>query len=203
MVSTEAFQRTIRELVCNLTSEIISRLEGPQTEFHTKLQSRLEVVLETVEKHFSDKAHLNAAEAVPRTVAVHQLNLTITQLTKTCEYAIETTHSLSSLLIQLERVVDTLHTPSPVIVTSSPVNYDISLPQVLPFKRLKTRFPNNLPSVTLDEQRLTQENLLAHQKLLEIQYVSDRAKQALLDAITAFNIIQGQAISEDGEYDIP
>jgi hypothetical protein len=203
MVSTAAVQRTICELVCNLTSEIFSRLEGPQTEFHTKLQSRLEVVLKTGEKHFSDQAHLNADKAVPRTVALHQLILTNAQLTKTWECARDTTHSLSSLLMQPERVVDTLHTPSPVIVSSPPVIYDFSSPQHLPFKRLKTRFPNDFPSVTLDVQRLTQENLLAQQKLLEVQYVSDRAEHALLDATTALNLIQGQAIGEDGEYDIP
>jgi hypothetical protein len=44
-------------------------------EFNIKLQSRLEVVLETVEKHFKDQEHPNAAMAVPRTIAVHQLNL--------------------------------------------------------------------------------------------------------------------------------
>jgi hypothetical protein len=55
-VSTETVQRTIRELVSTLTYEIIIRLEGPQTEFHTKLQLRLEGVLETIEKDFSDPA---------------------------------------------------------------------------------------------------------------------------------------------------
>jgi hypothetical protein len=54
MVSTEAVPLTIRELVSNLTSDIFRKLEGPQLEFNTKLQSRLEVVLETVEKHFKD-----------------------------------------------------------------------------------------------------------------------------------------------------
>jgi hypothetical protein len=39
--------------------------------------------------------------------------------------------------------------------------------------------------------------LLVKQKLLEIQYVSDRAKQALLDAITELNLIQGQARTEN------
>jgi hypothetical protein len=129
--------------------------------------------------------------------------LTNAQLTETYECARETTHNLGSLLIQLVRVVDTLHTPLPVMVTPSLVNYEIPSPQVLPFKLLQSRFPNNLPSVTLEVQKLIQENLLAQQKLLEIQYVSDRAKQALLDATTALNLIQGQAISKDGEYDIP
>jgi hypothetical protein len=32
---------------------------------------------------------------------------------------------LSSLLIQLEGVVDAIQTPSPVMLTSPPVNYDI------------------------------------------------------------------------------
>jgi hypothetical protein len=202
IVSTEAVQRILRELVSNLTPDIFSRLEGPQMEFNIKLQSHLKVVLETVEKHFRDQEHLNAAKAVPRTVAVHQLNLTNAQLTGTWGCAREITHSLSPLLIQLERVMDTLQTPSPILV-SPPLNYDISSHYVLPFKRLKTRFPNDLPSVTLDVQRLTQENLLAHQKLLEVQNVSDRTKQALLDATTALNLIQGQAISEDGKYGIP
>jgi hypothetical protein len=81
--------------------------------------------LETVEKHFRDQENLNAVKAVPRTVAVHQLNLTNAQLTETWGYAREITHSLSSLIIQLERVVYTPQTPSPVIVTSPPVNYDV------------------------------------------------------------------------------
>jgi hypothetical protein len=131
--------------------------------------------LETIEKHFSDHARLNADKAVHRTVAVHQLNLANAKLTETYECARETSQNLRSLLTQLERVVDALHTPLPVVVTPSPVNYDISSPQVLPFKRLQSRFPNNLPSVTLEVQRLTKENLLAQQKLLEIQYVLDRA----------------------------
>jgi hypothetical protein len=96
-VSTEAVQRTIRELVCNLASEIIIRLKGPQTEFHTKLQSRLEGVLDTVEKHFSDHACLKSAKAVHRTVAVHELNLTNAQLTETYECAREITQDLRSL----------------------------------------------------------------------------------------------------------
>jgi hypothetical protein len=115
MVSTEAVQRTIRELVSNLTSDIFSRLEGPQMEFNIKLQARLEVFLGTVEKHFKDQEHLNAAMAVPRTVAVHQLNLANAHFTETSGCAREVTHTLSPLLIQLEQVVDTLQTPSPVM----------------------------------------------------------------------------------------
>jgi hypothetical protein len=38
MVSTEFVQRTIRDLVSNLTPEIFTRLEGPQLEFNTTLQ---------------------------------------------------------------------------------------------------------------------------------------------------------------------
>jgi plasmid maintenance system antidote protein VapI len=67
LVSTLVVQRTIRELVSKLTSEIIIILEDltcTQMEFHTKLQSRLEGVLATVEIHFSDYARLNAAKAV-------------------------------------------------------------------------------------------------------------------------------------------
>jgi hypothetical protein len=45
-VSTETVQRTIRDLLATLTSEIVIKLEGPQTEFHTTLLSRLEGVLE-------------------------------------------------------------------------------------------------------------------------------------------------------------
>jgi hypothetical protein len=84
--------------VCNLTSELIIRLEGPQTEFHTKLQSRLEGVLETIEKHFSDQALLNASKAVHKTVALHQLNLTNAQLIEThkcANYIIQDVMSLS------------------------------------------------------------------------------------------------------------
>jgi hypothetical protein len=114
MVSTEAVRLTIRELVSNLTSDIFSRLEGTQLEFNTKLQSRLEVILETVEKHFKDQEHLNADKALPRTVAVHQLNLTNAQVAETWGCASEVTHSFTSLLIQLERVVDAIQTPSPV-----------------------------------------------------------------------------------------
>jgi hypothetical protein len=97
-VSTESVQRTIRELVCNLTSEIFTRLEGPKLEFNTTLQSRLGVVLDTIEKHFKDQEQLNAAKAVHKTVAVHQLNSTSTRLTETWDCAKEITHDLSSLL---------------------------------------------------------------------------------------------------------
>jgi ABC-type amino acid transport substrate-binding protein len=83
------------------------------------------------------------------------------------------------------------------------MNCNISPHYVLPFKRLKTRIPNDLPSVTLGVQRLTQENLLAHQKKLEVQNFSYRTRQALLDATTALNLIQGQAMSDEGIYDIP
>jgi capsule polysaccharide export protein KpsC/LpsZ len=86
-MKTESVQRTIRKLVSNLTSEIFIRLEGPQLEFNTTLQSRLEVVLKTIEKHFKDSEHLNAAKAVHWTIAVHQLNLTNTHLTETWECA--------------------------------------------------------------------------------------------------------------------
>jgi hypothetical protein len=55
----------------------------------------------------------------------------------------------------------------------------------------------------LDVQKLTQENLLAHQKLLDAQNVSKRTRQALLDALIALNLFQGQAISKEGENDIP
>jgi F420-0:gamma-glutamyl ligase-like protein len=37
-VSTEAIQRTIRDLVCNLTSDIFTRFEGQHLEFTTTLQ---------------------------------------------------------------------------------------------------------------------------------------------------------------------
>jgi hypothetical protein len=57
-----------------------------------------------------------------------------------------------------------------------PVNYDILSPQILPFKRLRTHIPNDLPSVLLDVQKLTHENLLAHKKMLDAQIVSDRAR---------------------------
>jgi hypothetical protein len=103
------------------------------------------------------------------------MNVTNAQLTETYECDRETTRDLRSLSIQLERVVDALHFSSPLVVPTLSVNYDISSTQVLPFKRLQSRFPNNLPSVTLEVQRLTKENLLAQQKLLEIQYVLDRA----------------------------
>jgi hypothetical protein len=90
------------------------------------------------------------------------------------------------------------------MLTSPPVKYDILSPQILPYKRLRPRIPNDLPSVKLDVQRLTQENLLAQQKLPDAQNVSNRrTRQALLDASTALNLIPGQAISEDGENDIP
>jgi hypothetical protein len=119
-------------------------------ELNTKLQSRLEVVLETVENHFKDQEYLNVAKALQRTVVVHQLNSTNAQLSETVECARDVTHSLSFLLIQLERVVDATQTPSPVMLTSPPVNYDILSPRILPYKRLRTRIPNDLPSVELD-----------------------------------------------------
>jgi hypothetical protein len=140
-VNTKTVQRTICELVSTLTPEILIRLEGPQTEFHTILLSRLEGVLEANEKHFSDHARLDAAKAVHRTVAMHQLNLTNAQFTETYECARETTHDLRSLSIQLARVVDALHTPQPVVVTTSSVNHGIPSPQILPFKRLRSRIP--------------------------------------------------------------
>jgi hypothetical protein len=68
---------------------------------------------------------------------------------------------------------------------------------------LRPRIPNDLPLVKLDVQRLTQKNLLAYQKLLDAQNVTNRTRQALLDASTALNLIQGQAKREDGENDIP
>jgi hypothetical protein len=133
--------------VSNLTTEIFLRLEGPQIEVHNKLLSRLESVLETIETHLMDHARLDAAKAVHRTVAVQQLNLTNAQLTETYECARKTTHYLGSLSIQLERVVDSLHHPSPPVVTTSNVNPDTPSPQVLPFKRLRSRFPDNLQTV--------------------------------------------------------
>jgi hypothetical protein len=39
--------------------------------------------------------------------------------------------------------------------------------------------------------------------MLEAQHVSVRTRQALLDANLALNLMQGQAKSEDGEYEIP
>jgi hypothetical protein len=97
-VKTESVQRTIRELVCNLTSEIFTRLEGPKLELNTTLQSRLGVVVDTIEKLFKDKEQFNAAKAVHRTVGVHQLNSTSTRLTETWDCAKEITHDLSYLL---------------------------------------------------------------------------------------------------------
>jgi hypothetical protein len=110
---------------------------------------------------------------------------------------------LSSLLNQLEGVVDAVQTPSHVILTSPPVNIDILSPQILPFKRLRTHIPKDLPSVLLDVQKLTHGNLLAHKKMLEAQNVCVSTRQALLDANLALNLMQGQAQSEDGEYEIP
>ncbi len=140
--------------------------------------------METVEKQFKDQEHLNAAKALRRTEAVHQLNSTNAQLTKTWEYAREVTHNLSSLLIQLEGVVDAIQTPSPVMLTyttSPPINYDILSPQILPYKRLKTQIPKDLP-VLLNVQKLTYDNLLAHKKLQDAQIVAERTRQALLNA---------------------
>jgi hypothetical protein len=124
-VSTEAVQRTICDLVCNLTSEILTRLGEPQLEFNTTLQSRLGVILDTIEKHFKDQEQLNAAKAVNRTFAVHQLNMTNTHLTKTWDCAKEVTHDSISLLNQLEGIVDAILTPTPVKLTSPPVDNDI------------------------------------------------------------------------------
>jgi hypothetical protein len=68
---------------------------------------------------------------------------------------------------------------------------------------LRTHIPKDLPSVLLDVQKLTHENLLAHRKLLEANNVTERTRQALLDASLVLKLIQGQAKSEDGDYDIP
>jgi hypothetical protein len=202
-VSTKAIQRTIRELVCNLTSDIFTRFEGPQLEFNTILQSRLRVVLDTIKKHFKDQEQLNAAKAVHRTVAVHQLNLTNTHLTKTWDCAKEITHDLSSLLNQLEGIVDAILTPTPVMLTSPPVDNDILSPQVSPYKRLRTHMPKELPSALVDVRRLTPENLLASRLLLEAQNASVRIKQTLLDANLTLNLMQGQNQSEDGDIEMP
>jgi hypothetical protein len=94
-------------------------------EFNTTLQSRLEVVLGAIQKHFKDQEQLNAAKGVQRTVAVYQLILTNTHLTETWECAKEISHNLSYLLNQLDGVVDAKQTPSPVMSTSPPVNIDI------------------------------------------------------------------------------
>jgi hypothetical protein len=160
-VSSETAQRTIRELVSSLTTEIFLRLEGPQMEVHNKLLSRLESVLETIETHLKDHARLNAAKAVHRIMAVQQWNLTIAQLTETYECARETTHHLGLLSIQVERVIDSLYHPSPPVVSTSLVNPDTPSPQFLPFKRLRSRFPNNLQTVIEEVQKLTKEDLFA------------------------------------------
>ena len=66
-VSTEAIQRTILELVCNLTSDIFTRFEGQHLEFTTTLQSRLGSVMDTFETHIEDHRHHQAAKALQRT----------------------------------------------------------------------------------------------------------------------------------------
>jgi hypothetical protein len=202
-VSSKTAQRTIRELVSNLTTEIFLRLEGPQMGVHNKLLSRLESVLETIETHLKDHARLDAAKAVHRTVAVQQLNVTSAQLTETYECARETTHYLESLANQLERVVDSLHQSSPPVVTTPSVNFDNTSHQVLPFRRLRSRFPDNLQTVMMEVQKVTKEDLFARRRLHEVTTESERIRMSLFHVTAALNLIKGQANSEDEELDIP
>jgi hypothetical protein len=97
-VSTKSIQRTIRELVCNLTSDIFTRFEGQHLEFTTTLQSRLGSVMDTFETHIKDHRHHQAAKALQRTQTVQQVNLTNTQLTETWECAKDISHDLRTLL---------------------------------------------------------------------------------------------------------
>jgi hypothetical protein len=120
-VSTEAIQRTIRDLVCNLTSDIFTRFEGQHLEFTTTHQSRLGSVMDTIENYIKDQRQYHAAKALQRTILVHQLNLTNTQITGTWEGAKQVTHDLKSLLGQLEGIVDALLSPSPPMSYSPPL----------------------------------------------------------------------------------
>jgi hypothetical protein len=92
----------------------------------------------------------------------------------------ETVHHLGSLTLQLERLVDSLQHPSPPVVTTPSVNFDSPTPQVLPFKRLRSRFPETLQTVIKEVQKLTKNNLFAQRHLQEVTSDTERIRQSLV-----------------------
>jgi hypothetical protein len=76
-------------------------------------------------------------------------------------------------------------------------------PQILPFKRLRSRFPDTLQTVKQEIQRLTKEDLFARRHVQEVTHESERIRTSLVHATAALNIIEGEAISEDEELVIP
>jgi hypothetical protein len=133
--------------------------------------------MDTFETYIKDKKQHHAAKALQRTVTVHQLILTNTQLSETWECAKEVTHDLRSLLKLLKGKVDALLSPTPPMSTSPPAEYDTLSPQPPSYKRLYFRANHkDIPSALADLQRLTRENLQASRLLLEAQNNSVRIK---------------------------
>jgi hypothetical protein len=150
-------------------------------EFTTTLQSRLGSVMDTFENHIKDQRQHHASKALQRTIPVHQLNLTNTQITETWESAKEVTHDLKSLLGQLEGIVDALRSPTPPMSYSPPPHCDFLEPPA--YKRLCSRTnPKDVPTALTDLKNLTRENVQANALLLEAQRTSTRIKKAILDA---------------------
>jgi hypothetical protein len=83
------------------------------------------------------------------------------------------------------------------------MNHGMPSPQILPFKRLRSRFPDTLQTVKQEIQRLTKEDLFARRHVQEVTHEFERIRTSLVHATAALNIIEGQATSEDEELVIP